>query len=262
VIGSFERQRAAVSGGELAYLDQGEGPAVLLLHGYPTSSYLWRREAWLLSQRMRGVIAQLLALDAPELDVKSLVLLDSPGTEAPANKLGTLPHPPPQETKDAADSVVRDVLGRGVKHAGRLSPEDVDAYLRPWLDEPGALFRAARALTGGALAGREQDIAAIDIPVLLIWGEDDPIVSTDAGERLNDLLAGSTLALLPGCSHFVNEDAPQTIGPLIHEYLRSRYLHDSHHHEHAAADGPIPIFLERPPQGFDRTLPDQDQEED
>ena len=37
------RQRAAVLDSEMAYVDSGgEGPAIVLLHGNPTSSYLWR----------------------------------------------------------------------------------------------------------------------------------------------------------------------------------------------------------------------------
>ena len=34
--------RADTSGGALAYHDEGDGPAVLLLHGFPLTSYLWR----------------------------------------------------------------------------------------------------------------------------------------------------------------------------------------------------------------------------
>ena len=55
-----------------------------------------------------------------------------------------------------------------------------------------------------------------------------------------------TVALLPGCSHFITEDAPQTVGPLIYEYLRSHYLGQSHHH--AEPGGPVPVSLERPPR--------------
>jgi haloalkane dehalogenase len=38
----FPRSRARVLGTELAYVDVGEGPAIVFLHGNPTSSYLWR----------------------------------------------------------------------------------------------------------------------------------------------------------------------------------------------------------------------------
>jgi pimeloyl-ACP methyl ester carboxylesterase len=33
-----------VNGVDIAYLDEGEGPAVVLLHGFPDSSYLWRNQ--------------------------------------------------------------------------------------------------------------------------------------------------------------------------------------------------------------------------
>ena len=38
----FSKQRAAVLDSEIAYVDDGAGPPVILLHGNPTSSYLWR----------------------------------------------------------------------------------------------------------------------------------------------------------------------------------------------------------------------------
>lgn len=38
----YDKRRVAVLGTEMAYVDEGEGPVVLFLHGNPTSSYLWR----------------------------------------------------------------------------------------------------------------------------------------------------------------------------------------------------------------------------
>ena len=68
---------------------------------------------------------------------------------------------------------------------------------------------------------------------LLVWGEEDPFLPVEVADRLNELLGGSTLALLPGCSHFVTEEAPETLVPLVAEYLRARYLGETHGHEHA-----------------------------
>ena len=56
----LERARARVSAGELAYAEAGDGPPVVLLHGFPTSADLWRREAPLLASRMRVVVPDLL----------------------------------------------------------------------------------------------------------------------------------------------------------------------------------------------------------
>jgi haloalkane dehalogenase len=38
----YPRKRIAVAGTEIAYLDTGSGDLIVLLHGNPTSSYLWR----------------------------------------------------------------------------------------------------------------------------------------------------------------------------------------------------------------------------
>jgi len=283
--------RARVSGGELSYTDVGEGPPVVLLHGFPTSSYLWRREIPLMASRMRviapdllgygasdkppgadlsvaaqagyvrqlleglgieryavvghdigGGVAQLLALDG---NVGMLVLLDSICFDAwpiEGMRMGQ-DATPDQMTAEFAEQVARLIFDLGVARVGRLTEADLDAYLAPWRDDPAALFRAARAVDGVGLAGRERELAAYDGPAFILWGEDDPFLGPDLAERLGELFDGSTVALLPGCSHFVNEDAPQTVGPLIYEFLRVRYLQQSHAQSHL---GPVPVFLHRP----------------
>jgi 2-hydroxymuconate-semialdehyde hydrolase len=289
----LEHRTAAISSGAMAYVDMGQGDPVLLLHGFPTSSFLWRREAWLLAQRMRviapdllgyglsdkpvgadlsepaqagyvrelleqldlgrvavaghdvgGVISLLLALDAPDLDVKALVLLDSPSFDPRPNEQvrGLQAAPSDGGSAGEAEDAVRRILGLSVAHSNHLTDELFDGYLAPWRAEPAALFRAARGLRGTALKGREGDVASLKQPTFLMWGEEDPLVPSELGERLGELLEGSTLALLPGCSHLVGEDAPQTVGPLIFEWLRSRYLGEGHSHP----GGPVEVFLERP----------------
>ena len=38
----YQKQRRQVLGREMAYVEVGEGDPIVLLHGNPTSSYLWR----------------------------------------------------------------------------------------------------------------------------------------------------------------------------------------------------------------------------
>ena len=54
-------------------------------------------------------------------------------------------------------------------------------------------------------------------------------------------MQGSALGLLPGCSHFLPEDAPDTVAPIVAEFLRARYA--GLPHGHAAPAGPLPIEL-------------------
>jgi 2-hydroxymuconate-semialdehyde hydrolase len=295
----LERRLASVSGGVIAYADLGEGAPVLLLHGFPTNADLWRREAWLLAQRMRvivpdllgygmsekpsgpdlseqahggymkelllslkiedlaivghdigGGVAQMLTLDGG-LDVRALVLLDSVCFDAwPIEGVKMLQEATAeQESEGFMEEIVRLTFDLGVAHKDRLEPDAVEAYIAPWRGEPSAFFRAARAITGRGLAGRDEELAALDLPAMMIWGEDDPFLDSGLAERLGETIPGSTVALLPGCSHFVTEEASQTVGPPIFEYLRSRYVGEAHHHD----GGPVEIYLERPPNpmGFD-----------
>jgi len=40
----YQKQRRRVFGREMAYVEVGQGDPIILLHGNPTSSYLWRNE--------------------------------------------------------------------------------------------------------------------------------------------------------------------------------------------------------------------------
>jgi 2-hydroxymuconate-semialdehyde hydrolase len=91
----LERRRFATSVGTLSYVEAGSGPAVVLLHGFPTSSYLWRREIPLIAPRMRVIAPDLLGhgesdrADEAALGVHAQArwigeLLDGLGVERPA----------------------------------------------------------------------------------------------------------------------------------------------------------------------------------
>jgi 2-hydroxymuconate-semialdehyde hydrolase len=275
----------------VAFVDIGEGPPVLLVHGFPTSSYLWRREIWLLAQGMRviapdllgygesekspdanlsepaqagylrellgqlgvaelavvghdvgGAVAQMLALDGG-LRIRSLILLDAACFDAwPVEGVRKLQRATPdQETAEYVEEFVARTFHFGVNHEGFVDESSLHAYLEPWVKNPAAFFRAARGIAGRGLAGRDSELAALDIPTFLIWGEDDPFLGSGLADRLQETIDGATLALLPGCSHFVTDDAPTTVGPLIFEFLRTRYLGQSHSH-----GAPASVFLERP----------------
>ncbi|HYU56443.1 MAG TPA: alpha/beta fold hydrolase, partial [Actinomycetota bacterium] len=59
-----EPRTARISSGEMAFLDAGEGPAVVLLHGFPTSSHLWREFLPLLASRFRTIAPDLIGYGA------------------------------------------------------------------------------------------------------------------------------------------------------------------------------------------------------
>ncbi|HZA27900.1 MAG TPA: alpha/beta hydrolase [Actinomycetota bacterium] len=300
---TLERKRARVSAGDMAYAEEGSGPAVVLLHGFPTSAHLWSDLVPLLAPRFRAIapdligygdsakppdarldvraqagyvrelleqlgvsgfaavghdigggVAQLLALEG---GVHSLVLIDSTASGSPARVEVIQPTDRSDVDAGFAEGYVRAHLERGMSRPKRLFQEDLEEFVRPWRQDPSALARAARDVDGDHLGDTATRLKALDIPSLVLWGEDDPYQPTELAERLWDLLPDASIALLPGCSHYVMKDAAETVLPLITQFLRKRYLgEEGHGHEHTA--GPVAIDLgvsfERPPHPGDELV--------
>ena len=153
------------------------------------------------------------------------------------------PDLPPGEELERIRELVGDapygVIGHGT--GGRLA----QVLALEGRVEAMVLLGAPRAdeVSGDALAN-------LDIPVLLLWGEDDEEVPVAVAEALNEAIPTSTLGLVPGCGHDLLAEAAPTVAPLIFEYLRARYLKAPHGHDHAH-DGVVRIQLERRPPWVD-----------
>jgi haloalkane dehalogenase len=66
----FQKQRRRILGREMAYVELGEGDPIVLLHGNPTSSYLWRNVLPHLRPRGRCIAPDLLGMgDSDKLPV-------------------------------------------------------------------------------------------------------------------------------------------------------------------------------------------------
>lgn len=287
-----ERSRARVTGGELAYLDVGEGRPVVLVHGFPTSSFLWRRLVGVLASRFRVIAPDLLGYgdsDKPDdtpLDLRAQAaylreLIEALGLESPAvvghgfgggiaqllaleGAAGAIvllapvafdewppslveevkALPADQELPAVVRAIVTTGFDLGMARRARLSAQELEEYVRPWDAAEGAraFFRAARGLDGLGLEDTEERLAGLDVPMFVIWGEEDVFLSVLLADRFADAIPAATVALLPGCGHFVTEDATETLGPWIYEWLRARYLEEGHAHGSA----PVTVQLERP----------------
>jgi haloalkane dehalogenase len=58
----YQKQRRRVLGSEMAYVEVGDGHPIVLLHGNPTSSYLWRNVLPHLQQRGRCIVPDLIGM--------------------------------------------------------------------------------------------------------------------------------------------------------------------------------------------------------
>ena len=203
-----------------------------------------------------GGIAQRLALDgrADALVLLNPVVHGHWPSELARTLLGE------QREPDVA-AAIGSIVDAGMGHRGRLPDDRLRGYIRPFEDAAGraAFLRWGHALDGTGLEDSAEGFARLEIPVLILWGEDDPYAPVEAAEELNEWISTSSLGLLPGCGHFVLEDAIDTIGPMIYEYLRARYLRAPHGHG-ADPTGAVMIQLERRPAWVD--LAEYDDEDD
>ncbi len=66
----FIKKSVDVKGSKMAYVDEGEGPVVLFLHGNPTSSYLWRNIIPYVTGGFRAVAPDLIGMgDSAKPDI-------------------------------------------------------------------------------------------------------------------------------------------------------------------------------------------------
>ena len=65
----------------------------------------------------------------------------------------------------------------------------------------------------------QADAAALKLPTLLIYGEDDLATPPRYGRLLQHLIDGSVLEIVPGAGHFVHLDKPTIVLKLVRSFL-------------------------------------------
>jgi len=266
-------RRQGTSVGEVAYDVYGEGPPVVLVHGTPMRSYLWRNVVPALAERCKVHVYDLLGYGESEKgegqDVSIAAqarllkeLVEAWGLEEPAiagHDIGGgivlraqllegvrfsrvalldavvltpwLTEPSSStwhvcEHAAAYESMPDHLFGAFFSaYLGEansyLGEEALEAYLAPWRGEEGRRAFVRQALqfeewhTGemGSLLG------SVEVPVLVVWGEEDGWLDPSQAPRLREQIPGSELDLIRGVGHFVQEDAPEEVAKILADFL-------------------------------------------
>lgn len=101
-------------------------------------------------------------------------------------------------------------------------PEDVLAHYRQQALEPGVLttmINYYRANWGVFQKYRRGQAPVLETPTLMIWGEHDLALGLPLTEGYEGLVKDFTLHRLPGVSHWVQQEAPETVNALLSEWL-------------------------------------------
>ncbi len=122
---------------------------------------------------------------------------------------------------DGARPIV-DTFRRTARHPERFDAEELATY-RAQAAQPGALramlawYRAARRGIGPLL--RERD-PPIDVPTLMLWGEDDVALGKETTLGTERYVTDLQLEYLPGVSHWLQQDGTERVNALLGEFLR------------------------------------------
>jgi 2-hydroxymuconate-semialdehyde hydrolase len=265
---------ASIDGYRIAYSQVGQGFPIALLHGIPTSRYLWRQVIPLLVERgcevtamdmlgygrseqpenfdlgiatqarlvdafletigwnngtlvghdIGGGVAQLVAINQRSL-IQRLVLVDTIAYDSfPVEAIARLKEPIWDRILGAPDFDLKKGLrksfdSRMVK-TDRISSEMIAMYERPFSGVEGRLayLRAARALRTEELALRMDEVEALQIPTLVVWGAQDIFQPIACGERLAAALDNGHLERVAAAGHFLPEEQPERLAELIYEF--------------------------------------------
>ena len=166
-----------------ALREMGEGPFVLVGHSFG------------------GTVACVLAANHPEL-VRSLVLTGAPLLRRPSSKSSPL-----------AYRVMRWLHARGI-----LSDARIEAARQKYGSSD---YRRATGVLRDVLVisvneSYEEELSKLDVPVTLLWGEEDREVPLDVARRASALLTTThTIQSLRGIGHLVPSDAPGELANVV-----------------------------------------------
>ncbi len=192
-----------------------------------------------------GIVAWAFALKHPEL-LERFVIIDSPPPftwnrdlreskrqREAVNYMLELskPSPAPEEMLARDDFAMLDsMLERIGGSEARLSDSERAAYHEAW-SQPGALqgglnyYRAARMGDQVAAGGVSEEYEAkirsmtLDVPTLVIWGQNDPALLTGLTRGLEEWIPDLRLEILPGAGHWVPYERPGEVNGLIREFV-------------------------------------------
>lgn len=113
------------------------------------------------------------------------------------------------------------LVRRGIHHSERVTDELMELFMKPMRTQEGrkAFLHFARCLDNRNLTEISDALHALDLPVLIIRGDDDPYLPASISEKLHQNLRGSRLVRIATGSHFIQEDEPELVARAILEFI-------------------------------------------
>ncbi len=104
-----------------------------------------------------------------------------------------------------------------------LGSDVLDQLVAPWIgDGQAAFYRQIAQADEQFTAEAERHYGHISVPTLIVWGTADDWIPIDRAYRLASLIPGSSLKIIDGAGHLVQEDRPTDLNVILRQWLDSR----------------------------------------
>ena len=112
----------------------------------------------------------------------------------------------------------------GAAH-GPLTTTQLDTLAEPWLSPVGrsAFYRQIAQADQRYTDEIEPSYPTIDVPVLVVWGENDTWIPVDRAHRLASLIPGAELELVAEAGHLIQLDQPERLTAVLLRWLTARW---------------------------------------
>jgi pimeloyl-ACP methyl ester carboxylesterase len=178
-------------------------------------------EATLVGASTGALFAQRVALSYPRR-VSRLVLV---GAQTPVNEANEVVLGLQEEVRALEDPVPPEFV-RAFQEGTLYQPvlqEFLDTVVSESLKLPARVWRD---YLEGAVLSIDQDyvleLREIDVPTLMLWGDEDPLFPREEQERLAAAIPGATLKVYPETGHAVHWDRPEWVVRDLEEFMKER----------------------------------------
>jgi pimeloyl-ACP methyl ester carboxylesterase len=124
------------------------------------------------------------------------------GVESVAGFLGKLGMRPAPATEEMWRS-----------YTSLIDPETRSAFVET--------LRAVVDLKGQRVSAMDKLYLAEDVPTLIIWGDEDPVIPVSHAYDATEAMPGSSLEIMQGCGHFPYVEDPRHFAQVLVEFVSS-----------------------------------------
>jgi pimeloyl-ACP methyl ester carboxylesterase len=179
--------------------------------------HLGIERAHVVGNSMGGMIVQTMAIEHPSRIASVTSVMSSPGdprTGAPTKEArDELLKPSPSDREEYIEAVLGEKVWASKKY---YDPEALQALAAATFDRGVNPTGDARQLAAIYASGdRSEALSTLEVPMLVIHGRDDTLITPEGGEKTAELVSGSRHLLLSDMGH----DMPRPLWPVFAEAI-------------------------------------------